>query len=38
LGDAAGKWTEARVYAESGVAPELIVKVMKGARLLGLPD
>jgi len=27
-----------RVYAESGVTPELIVKVMTGARLLGLPD
>jgi tetratricopeptide (TPR) repeat protein len=27
-----------RVYAESGVAPELIIKVTKGARLLGLPD
>ena len=27
-----------RVYAESGVASELIVKITKGARLLGLPD
>jgi adenylate cyclase len=27
-----------RVYAESGIAPELIAKVTEGARLLGLPE
>jgi TolB-like protein/class 3 adenylate cyclase/Tfp pilus assembly protein PilF len=27
-----------RIYAESGVAPELIAKVAEGARLLGLPE
>jgi adenylate cyclase len=27
-----------RVYAESGVAPELIIKITEGARLLGLSD
>jgi tetratricopeptide (TPR) repeat protein len=29
---------QTRIYAESGVAPELIAKVTAGARLLGLPE